>query len=183
MVWFLHGFVDYKIAVAAIIQLISECPQLLYVNVNVMYHCAHIKHKPAINRTRMNRVTNTYSISELASEFGITTRTIRFYEEKGYLSPKRDGTRRIYSAPDRTSLRLILRGKRLGLSLDETADLIKMYGSPRNNRKQLEMFVSWIGEKRADLERKRKDLEFMLNDLQSVEDKCQLALAEHGNQI
>jgi len=125
-------------------------------------------------------VNKTFSIRELASEFGITTRTIRFYEEKGYINPKREGTRRVYSAPDRTSLRLILRGKRLGLSLDETADLIKMYGSPRNNRKQLEQFVLRIGEKRAELERKRKDLELMLSDLKSVEDKCQLALAKHG---
>ena len=126
------------------------------------------------------QVKKTYSIRELASEFGITTRTIRFYEEKGYLSPGRDGTRRIYSANDRTSLRLILRGKRLGLSLDETADLIKMYGSPRNNRTQLERFILRIGEKRIELEDKRRDLEVMLNDLQSVEDKCQLALTEHG---
>jgi len=125
-------------------------------------------------------VKKIYSISDLASEFGITTRTIRFYEEKGYLSPKREGTRRIYSAPDRTSLRLILRGKRLGLSLDETADLIKMYGSPRNNSKQLERFIVRISEKRAELENKQRDLELMLSDLQSVEDKCQLALAEHG---
>ena len=121
-----------------------------------------------------------YSISDLASEFGITTRTIRFYEEKGYLSPKREGTRRIYSAPDRTSLRLIIRGKRLGLTLDETADLIKMYGSPRNNRKQLKSFIVRISEKRVELENKQRDLELMLSDLQSVEDKCQLALAEHG---
>jgi DNA-binding transcriptional MerR regulator len=125
-------------------------------------------------------VNKTFSIRELASEFGITTRTIRFYEEKGYLNPKREGTRRVYSAPDRTSLRLILRGKRLGLSLDETADLIKMYGSPRNNRKQLERFILRIGEKRSELERKRRDLEHLLGDLQSVEDKCQLALAQHG---
>jgi DNA-binding transcriptional MerR regulator len=125
-------------------------------------------------------VKKTYSIRQLAIEFGITTRTIRFYEEKGYLAPKREGTRRIYSSPDRTSLRLILRGKRLGLSLDETADLIKMYGSPRNNRKQLEKFITRIGEKRAELECKRRDLEVMLSDLQNVEDKCQLALAEHG---
>jgi DNA-binding transcriptional MerR regulator len=125
-------------------------------------------------------VKKTYSIRQLAIEFGITTRTIRFYEEKGYLAPKREGTRRIYSSPDRTSLRLILRGKRLGLSLDETADLIKMYGSPRNNRKQLEKFITRIGEKRAELEFKRRDLEVMLSDLQNVEDKCQLALAEHG---
>ena len=61
----------------------------------------------------------TYTISDLAGEFGVTTRTIRFYEEKGYLNPKREGTRRIYSTPDRTTLRLIMRGKRLGLTLDD----------------------------------------------------------------
>ena len=113
----------------------------------------------------------TYSISELAEEFGITTRTIRFYEEKGYLSPRREGTRRIYSPADRTSLRLILRGKRLGLTLDETADMIKMYGSPRGNQKQLEKFIVRISEKRSELEQKRQDLEVMMNDLQSVENK------------
>ena len=122
----------------------------------------------------------SYTIRDLASEFGVTTRTIRFYEEKGYLAPKREGTRRIYSAPDRTSLRLILRGKRLGLSLDETADMIKMYGSPGGNRQQLETFLVRIGEKRAELEHKRRDLEVMLNDLQNVEDKCHLALAQYA---
>ena len=120
----------------------------------------------------------TYSISELAGEFGFTTRTIRFYEEKGYLSPRREGTRRIYSPADRTSLRLILRGKRLGLTLDETADMIKMYGSPRGNQKQLQKFIVRIGEKRSELEQKRQDLEVMMNDLQSVENKCHVALAE-----
>lgn len=119
----------------------------------------------------------TYSISDFAKEFDITTRTIRFYEEKGYLSPKREGTRRIYSSPDRTSLRLILRGKRLGLSLDETAELIKMYGSQQGNRKQLEKFILRIGEKRAELERKQRDLKVMLNDLQGVTDKCHVALS------
>ena len=68
----------------------------------------------------------TYSISELASEFDVTTRTIRFYEEKGLLDPFREGTRRIYGPADRTKLRLILRGKRLGLSLDESAEIILM---------------------------------------------------------
>ena len=121
---------------------------------------------------------NTYSISELAGEFGITTRTIRFYEEKGYLSPDREGTRRIYSPADRTSLRLILRGKRLGLTLDETADMIKMYGSPLGNQKQLEKFIVRISEKRSELEQKRRDLEVMMNDLQGVENKCHVALAE-----
>ena len=124
-------------------------------------------------------MNKTYSISDLANEFDITTRTIRFYEEKGYLNPKRDGTRRIYSPTNRTSLRLILRGKRLGLSLDETADMIQMYGSPRNNRKQLEIFITRIGEKRAELERKQRDLKVLLDDLQNVEDQCHLALAEN----
>ena len=125
----------------------------------------------------------TYTISDLASEFEITTRTIRFYEEKGYLSPKRNGTRRIYNSADRTRLRLILRGKRLGLSLEETADLIKMYGSQRGNRKQLERFIVRIEEKRAELEQKSRDLEVMLNDLQRVEDKCHLALAHYGKDL
>ena len=128
----------------------------------------------------MSQVKKNYTIRELASEFGVTTRTIRFYEEKGYLSPSREGTRRIYSPPDRTSLRLILRGKRLGLTLDETADMIKMYGSPGGNRQQLETFIVRIGEKRAELEHKRRDLEIMLHDLKNVEEKCQLALAEHA---
>lgn len=123
-------------------------------------------------------MNSTYSISDLAGEFDITTRTIRFYEEKGYISPSRNGTRRIYSPTDRTALRLILRGKRLGLSLDETAEMIKMYGSPGGNQKQLEKFILRIGEKRAELQRKQRDLEYMLIDLQSVEDKCQEALAQ-----
>ena len=125
----------------------------------------------------------TYSIRDLASEFDITPRTIRFYEEKGYLSPAREGTRRVYSQPDHTRLRLILRGKRLGLSLDETADLIRMYGSPRNNRKQLEKFLLRIADKRTELEHKRRDLEVMLSDLKIVEDNCQEELAKYSKKL
>ena len=121
----------------------------------------------------------TYGISELADEFSVTLRTMRFYEEKGYLKPKRAGMRRIYGSSDRTRLRLILRGKRLGLSLDETAELIKMYGSPGGNRKQLEKFILRIHDKYAEMERKRRDLDVMMNDLQGVEKKCQLVLAEY----
>ena len=138
-------------------------------------------HAGKICRSGKFRMTTTYSISDLAGEFDITTRTIRFYEEKGYLSPSRNGTRRIYSPTDRTALRLILRGKRLGLSLDETAEMIRMYGSPGGNRKQLEKFLLRISEKREELELKRRDLEVMLGDLQSVEDKCHLALAQYNN--
>jgi DNA-binding transcriptional MerR regulator len=118
----------------------------------------------------------TYSIGELADEFGVTTRTIRFYEEKGLLSPRRAGTRRIYSPADRTRLRLILRGKRLGLSLDESAEIIGMYGSPGRNRRQLELLISRIGERRAVLERQQRDLQAMLGELDRAEADCRQAL-------
>jgi len=123
-------------------------------------------------------MNKTYSISDLAAEFDITTRTIRFYEEKKLLNPRREGTRRIYSTTDRTRLRLILRGKRLGLSLDESAEIVLMYGSPGNNRRQLEKLVSRIQEKRGELKRQQADLEFMLLDLKGAEEKCLVALAE-----
>jgi DNA-binding transcriptional MerR regulator len=118
----------------------------------------------------------TYTISDLAGEFDVTTRTIRFYEEKGLLKPLREGTRRIYSPADRTRLRLILRGKRLGLSLDESAEIIGMYGTPGNNRRQLERLVDKIREKKEDLQRQQRDLKAMLQELTEAEIKCHEAL-------
>ncbi len=123
----------------------------------------------------------SFSISDLASEFNVTTRTIRFYEEKGLLDPKREGTRRIYNPADRTKLRLILRGKRLGLSLDESAEIILMYGTPGNNRKQLETLIAKIHEKRVELKRQQSDLEAMLKELAEAEDKCRTALEQRTN--
>lgn len=119
----------------------------------------------------------SYGISDLASEFDVTTRTIRFYEEKGLLSPRREGTRRVYSPADRTRLRLILRGKRLGLSLEESAEIIRMYGSPGNNRRQLEKLIGKIRERREELQRQQHDLEVMLKELANAESKCQEALS------
>jgi DNA-binding transcriptional MerR regulator len=118
----------------------------------------------------------TYSISDLADEFDVTTRTIRFYEEKGLLKPRREGTRRIYGPADRTRLRLILRGKRLGLSLDESAEIIGLYGSPGNNRRQLELLIEKIGQRREVLQRQQRDLEAMLRELADAESKCREAL-------
>ena len=126
-------------------------------------------------------MSEKYSISDLAGEFGVTTRTIRFYEEKGLLNPMREGTRRIYSPSDRTKLRLILRGKRLGLSLDESAEIILMYGSPGNNRRQLETLIAKIREKREELMRQREDLRAMLKELSDAENKCKAALADRLN--
>jgi DNA-binding transcriptional MerR regulator len=118
----------------------------------------------------------TYSISDLAGEFDVTTRTIRFYEEKGLLKPRREGTRRIYGPADRTRLRLILRGKRLGLSLDESAEIIGLYGSPGNNRRQLELLIEKIGQRREVLQRQQRDLAAMLRELADAESKCREAL-------
>ena len=123
-------------------------------------------------------MARTYSISELSAEFGVTTRTIRFYEEKGLLKPAREGTRRVYSPADRTKLRLILRGKRLGLSLEESADIILMYGSPGSNRKQLERLLERIEERRRELERQRSDLELTLRDLEQAAANCCEALEQ-----
>ena len=119
---------------------------------------------------------NTIGIRDLASEFGVTTRTIRFYEEKGLLNPDREGQRRRYSAADRTKLRLILRGKRLGFSLDESAEIILMYGSPGNNKKQLEALADKIGEKRKQLQERRRELNAMLKEMDQAEKKCRDAL-------
>jgi DNA-binding transcriptional MerR regulator len=121
-------------------------------------------------------MSSSYSIGDLASEFGVTTRTIRFYEEKGLLDPERNGKHRVYSPSDRTKLRLILRGKRLGLSLDESADIILMYGTPGNNRKQLEKLIATIRAKRAELRRQQEDLAAMLTELGAAEKKCRAAL-------
>jgi DNA-binding transcriptional MerR regulator len=118
----------------------------------------------------------SYKISDLAKEFSVTTRTIRFYEEKGLLTPQREGSRRIYSPADRTRLRLILRGKRLGLSLEESAEIIRMYGTPGNNRRQLETLLRRIRERREDLLRQQRDLQALLRDLQEAEGNCQAAL-------
>ena len=123
-------------------------------------------------------MSKTYSISDLAAEFEVTTRTIRFYEEKDLLKPARAGSRRIYSSADRTRLRLILRGKRLGFSLDESAEIVLMYGSPGNNRRQLEKLIAGIREKRAELKRQQNDLKVMLKDLREAEDKCLASLTE-----
>jgi DNA-binding transcriptional MerR regulator len=122
-----------------------------------------------------------FSIRDLASEFDVTTRTIRYYEEKGLLSPDREGAQRIYSPSDRTKLKLILRGKRLGLSLVECAEILMMYGSPEKNRRQLEKLIERIRIKRQELMRQKDDLESLLLDLKAAETKSQVALAEFDN--
>ena len=118
-----------------------------------------------------------YSISDLAAEFDITTRTIRFYEEKGLLIPRRSGSTRIYTAADRTKLKLILRGKRLGFSLEESRSIIEMYDPDHGNTEQLNTLIAKIREKKIHLQQQLRDIEVMMLDLSDAEDKCLEALA------
>ena len=118
----------------------------------------------------------SYSISELAEEFGVTTRTIRFYEEKGLIAPKREGQRRIYSPADRVRIKLILRGKRIGMSLAECVEIIDMYDPEHNNRDQLHSLLQRVQERREHLEQQRQDIDDMLSGLEDVKSDCERAL-------
>ena len=118
----------------------------------------------------------TYSIGELARAFDVTTRTIRFYEDQGLLSPERRGQTRIYSAADRTTLKLILRGKRLGFSLAESRDLIRMYRPAGDNRDQLGALIGKINEKRAQLEQQLTDIRILQGELDDAEARARQAM-------
>ena len=117
-----------------------------------------------------------YSIGDLAREFDVTPRAIRFYEDHGLLAPKRSGQRRIYSPRDRTRLKLTLRGKRLGLTLSEIRELIDMYEPGRDERPQLERFLAVLAAHRATLEQQRADLEAQLSELQTFEKRVRKQL-------
>jgi DNA-binding transcriptional MerR regulator len=119
---------------------------------------------------------NEYSISELAREFDVTPRAIRFYEDQGLLSPRRDGQRRIYTPRDRTRLKLTLRGKRLGLALSEIRELIDMYEPGRDERPQLKRFLAVLEAHKAGLLQQRADLEAQLAELGAFERKVRKQL-------
>jgi len=110
-----------------------------------------------------------FSISELAREFDVTPRAIRFYEDQGLLAPRRDGQRRIYTPRDRTRLKLTLRGKRLGLTLAEIRELIDMYEPGRDERPQLERFRQVLETHRKSLVQQRADIEAQLAEIQTFE--------------
>jgi len=118
----------------------------------------------------------TFTISELAREFGVTTRTIRFYEDEGLLSPKREGTNRVFSQRDRVRLKLALRGKRLGFSLAEIRELFELYDVSRDEHKQLEEFLARLERRRAQLELQREDIEIMLREIDFFANQCRRLL-------
>jgi len=121
-------------------------------------------------------MSSTYTISELAKEFDITTRTIRFYEDQGLLSPRREGTTRIFSSRDRVRLKLALRGKRLGFSIAEIRELFELYDVSRDERKQLEEFLARLERRRVHLEQQREDIEVMLNEINFFANQCRRLL-------
>jgi DNA-binding transcriptional MerR regulator len=118
----------------------------------------------------------TFSISDLRKEFNVTSRTIRYYEDISLLNPNRCGKSRIYSPADRTRLKLILRGKRLGLSLEDSRQIIDMYEPGNNNVQQLITLINAIREQRKKLNRQLDDIHKLLADLKTAESDCQQAL-------
>ncbi len=121
-------------------------------------------------------MSRRYSISELAQEFDLTTRTIRHYEEEGLLQPQRLGAQRVYSHGDRTRLKLILRGRRLGFSLPECRELIELYDPLGDNRTQLHRLLEKIAERRRQLVQQRQDIDLFEAELNQAEQRCWQAL-------
>ncbi|MFK7902886.1 MAG: MerR family DNA-binding transcriptional regulator [Nitratireductor sp.] len=121
-----------------------------------------------------------YTITSLTREFGITTRTIRFYEDEGLLSPMRRGRTRLFSPTDRRLLATILRSKRLGFSIAEIKDILSMYKEPAEDRAQLNLLMSKIKQKREALEQKRNDILDTLREFEQVEEVALARLAELG---
>lgn len=125
----------------------------------------------------------TYTIAELAKEFDLTARAIRFYEDHGLLSPTREGVggrSRVYTPRDRTRLKLTLRGKRLGLTLAEIKGLVDMYESPKDTVAQTERFLGVLAHQRATLEQQRADIDMALDEIATHEEECRRMLADAG---
>ena len=130
--------------------------------------------------TRTPGAALTYSIGELAAEFDLTTRAIRFYEDCGLLAPQRQGRQRVYTARDRTRLKLTLRGKRLGLTLAEVKELVDMYESPRDTQPQLKKFLVVLAAHRAQLEQQMADLSITLDEVRAHEKEARRLLLAPG---
>src|SRR6476646_2787832 len=122
----------------------------------------------------------TWSIAEVADEFGVTHLTVRHYEELGLISPERRGTARVYHRRDRTRLNLILRGKRLGFPLEEIRKIVDMYDEQPGEAGQLTYLLDQIGDRRLELERRRKDIEDSLTELDDLERRCREDLRRLG---
>jgi DNA-binding transcriptional MerR regulator len=121
--------------------------------------------------------SRTWTIAEMAAEFAVTPRTVRHYEDLGLLSPERRGTVRVFHNRDRVRLALILRGRRLGFSLDQIATIVNMYDAEPGEVGQLAYLIEQIGVRRAELEQRRADIDQTLSELDEVEHRCRAELA------
>jgi DNA-binding transcriptional MerR regulator len=129
-------------------------------------------------REKKQMPNTIYTISELASEFGVTTRAIRFYEEKGLIHPLREGQKRVYTAADRVRIKLILRGKRIGMTLQESVEVIDLYDPQHNNTQQLLSLINTVSERRTQLLQQKDDIDDMLTGLNEVLGLCEDALGK-----
>ncbi len=136
------------------------------------------RHRP--RPAKAAEVAPTYGIADLAKEFDVTTRTLRFYEDEGLIAPARQGQRRIFSQRDRVRLKLILRGKRLGFSIEEIREIINLYDAPPGELGQIRFFLDKIRERRSALERQRDDIAATLAELDDVEARCAAQLKGMG---
>jgi DNA-binding transcriptional MerR regulator len=123
-------------------------------------------------------MSDSHTITDLAKEFGITTRTIRHYEDERLLSPRREGLNRLFSHRDRVRLKLTLRGKRLGFTLAEIRELFDLYDMARDEKRQLQEFLTKLEKRRALLKQQREDIEVMLDEIKFFESQCRKLLAE-----
>jgi DNA-binding transcriptional MerR regulator len=129
--------------------------------------------------TEASRADQTWSVGELADELGITTRTLRFYEAEGLITPARAGSARIYDHRDRARIRLILRGKRFGMSLSEIREIVDMYdGAASSERRQLEILLTRLDEITADLTARQRDLNRTMSEVGEVAQQCRDRLAQ-----
>ena len=125
-------------------------------------------------------MVNHYTISQLTKEFDISTRTLRFYEDEGLLQPERRGRTRLYSPSDRRTIAKILMARRVGFTISEISELLKLDLSLPNTAKQLKVVMDQVEKKRQELRHQRRDLEMMVDELDNLEDACLAKLAEIG---
>ena len=121
-----------------------------------------------------------FTITELTREFGVSTRTLRFYEDEGLIHPERRGRTRLFRPADRRLIQEILRGRRIGFTIAEIRDIIRVYKDPPGEVGQLELLMAKVSEKREELRQKRRDIEETLTELDNVEEACLTRLAEIG---
>ncbi len=144
------------------------------------YNHARHTHDLKLPIRNLEVVKKYYSITELTREFGVSTRTLRFYEDEGLIQPERRGRTRLFRPADRALIQEILRGRRIGFTIAEIREIIQVYKEPPGEIGQLKLLMKRVDEKRDELRQKRKDIEDTLAELDNVEEACLTRLAEIG---